>query len=185
MFPASYKASAISDVTTDDWAIVLQLHSPDANGFSPSIALQAGRTSPTGAPEFFFTGEAGGPIPPDPSAVANYYTYKLAGADAIVPLGSWVDFIMRVNFSTQASGSITLWRRDAGADCFHQAFNMINIPTLAYSTLGPVGPHYWKQGLYRRTQTWTDELWMGPLARSPSFSAVEAAAFHTNSTGSP
>ncbi len=183
LFPVGYKASAITDKAISDWSIVLQLHSPDAFGFSPSIALQAGRTTATGAPQFFLTGESGGPIPAGTFPAANAYKFALNGADANVPLGTWVDFMMRVNFSSTSAGSIALWRRDAGQPCFHQALNVSNIPTLAYTTTAPVGPHYWKQGLYRNGQAWTDELWMGPLARGPSFGAVEAAAFQTNSTG--
>jgi YHS domain-containing protein len=183
-FPSNWNASSQLDSTHSDWSIIWQLHGPNTYQFSPSFAIDAGKKSQTGVPQFYINLQSGFIDPKNKKSTMHHFPFN--SPDNIVPLGHWVDFIIRINFSVTTSGSFTVWRRDEGKNCFHLALDKTNIPTLQ-QTVGEstVPQHYWKQGLYRRGQLWTDQLLLGPMSRAPSFADAEMAAFGTNSTGAP
>jgi hypothetical protein len=86
-------------------------------------------------------------------------------------LATWTDLVFKIDWS---SGSVTIWRRDQGQAQFVQ---------MAGATGGaPSGNVYEKQGLYRggTVNGRVDVLWIGPIARGSTFSAVEQAAYGTN-----
>lgn len=178
-FPPEWKASAVHEDGIYNWAIIFQLHGPDDAGLSPSFSINAGRELEDGPPVFAVEMESGGPIALNTWPADNIHHYQFDGFDAIVPLGKWVDFIIRITYTVDNKGSFTIWRRDEGDNCFHVALDVDHVPTLQFSDKA-VKDHYWKQGLYRSAQSWTDEFWMGPLARGSSFADVENAAFGTN-----
>lgn len=88
----------------------------------------------------------------------------------LIKLEKWTDFVFLVDWR---SGAYTVWRRDEGESKFSKV--------LAGQT--PVRRDvYVKQGLYRGGNVGgrADIFWIGPTARGSSFSAVEQAAFATD-----
>ncbi len=153
------------------WAIVFQLHGPDQLKASPSVAVSVQN-------EFNIAIYGG-----DLDAGARHRHYPLSKS-SLAP-GSWVDLVLKVKFAKDATGTVEVWRRDEGESEFSQVLSLADVPTLQYrSSLGGVGPHYWKHGLYRSKQkSITNVLWLDGLTRGDSFDAVVRAAF--GSTGKP
>jgi hypothetical protein len=93
--------------------------------------------------------------------------------------GHWIDFVVRIKFASDFTGSVHVWRRDEGQADFTLVLSVDNVPTLQYrSSHGGVGDHYWKHGFYRSEQdTITHVLWLDGLTRGNTFDGVVQAAF--------
>ena len=137
------------------WAIVLQLHGPDVLGIPPAIAVSV----QNGFNLFLHAG--------DLSNKAKYIDGIFPFANSNLNLGGWVDLVMKVKFASDFTGAVTVWRRDEGQTSYSKMLGLEGVPTLQYkSSLGPVGSHYWKHGLYRSEETAiTNLLWLDGLTR--------------------
>jgi hypothetical protein len=156
------------DVNGRHWGICLQLHGPNKLGTSPSFAVEATDT--------FHIDVNGGNLD-SPSESLMYQSYPFS--DGSLNLGHWVDFVIKIKFAKDFTGSIDVWRANEDQTQFTQVLSVNKIPTLQYkSSLGGVEDHYWKYGYYRANQTSVISiLYLGPIARGTTFSGVVMTAF--------
>ena len=150
------------------WATIFQLHGPDALKASPSFAVSV-------LDHFNIVLHSG-----DLDSRTNSLQWKsYAFSDGSLNPGKWVDLVIRIKFAKDFTGSVAVWRRNEGQSSFRQVASLENVPTLQYrSSLGNVGDHYWKHGLYCSKQTTiTNVLWLDGLTRGDSFDDVVRAGF--------
>jgi hypothetical protein len=153
-----------------EWAVFLQLHGPDTLTAPPVFALRTNR-------ERFYVMLNGG----DLNRGARFT--RIEFTDGELNRGRWVDFVFRIHFSDDTSGSIVVWRRNEGEAVFRAVASREGVPTLQFNQgrgIG-VGEHYWKAGMYRSASPFTTVHWMGPLVRATTFESAEFAAFGTRS----
>jgi hypothetical protein len=145
-FPHNWDGTFLQG-NANSWSAVMQLY-----GWS---SLQAGRRSGGISQTLYF--------------VTGLGTHNLGA----IHLGSWVDLVIKVNWST---GQFSVYRRNQDQIKFSTAVSATD-PSAA----GLAGV-YFKQGLYRGPDVngRTDILWTGPTARAGTFLAAEQAAFGTN-----
>jgi hypothetical protein len=158
------------------WAIIFQLHGPDNLGASPSVDVSVLNHLAIG----FYSGDL------DSAARSvRYRSYALS--DSSLNIGHWVDLVLRITFARDFTGSVTAWRRNEGQAGFTQQLQVTNVPTLQYrSSLGGVGAHYWKHGLYCSKQTSiTNVLWVDGMTRADSYNEAAHAAFGTVAATAP
>ncbi|MES1218350.1 MAG: heparin lyase I family protein [Bacteroidota bacterium] len=166
-FATSYKIPPAFQSNPGNWEIVLQLHGPDEFGVSPVFAFDIGNK------KWQVNMRQG-----DIRLNTINKGYPLSNND--ITYDKWTDFIIAINFQKNSTGFVKIWRRDEGESFFTQVLNLDKISTLQYSgPAGPIGYHYWKQGIYRSRIADTDIMWMGPFARTGTFEASEKAAFGT------
>ena len=151
-----------------NWAVVFQLHGPDELKTGPSFAVSV-------LDHFNIAIHAGDLDFTEKSLQWKSYEFSDSG---LTP-GKWVDLVVRIKFAKDFTGAVAVWRRNEGHSSFTQVISLENIPTLQYrSSVGPVGTHFWKHGLYRSKQaTITNVLWLDGLTRGESFDEVVGAAF--------
>jgi hypothetical protein len=152
----------------DPWGIIFQLHGPDSLGISPSFSVQV-------LDQFYIMLHSG-----DLDSSANslqWEFYPLSNGD--LNPGHWIDFVVRIKFASDFTGSVHVWRRDEGQTDFTLVLSVDNVPTLQYkSSQGGVDNHYWKHGFYRSEQdTITHVLWLDGLTRGNTFDGVVQATF--------
>jgi hypothetical protein len=152
----------------DPWGIVFQLHGPDSLGASQSFSVQV-------LDQFYIMLHSGDLDSPANSLQWEFY--PLSNSD--LNPGHWVDFVVRIKFASDFTGSVHVWRRDEGQADFALVLSVENVPTLQYrSSHGGVGDHYWKHGFYRSEQdTITHVLWLDGLTRGNTFDGVVQTAF--------
>ena len=152
---------------TAPWGIIFQLHGPDILGESPSFAIDA--TDKLGIE--LTSGDLDSPS-------ESYRTYQQF-SDSSLNIGHWVDFVVKIKFAKDFTGSVDVWRRNEGNIQFIKVLSINNIPTLQYrSSQGGVDDHYWKYGYYRSKQTTiTSLLFLGGMTRGTTFDNVVASAF--------
>jgi hypothetical protein len=151
------------------WGVVFQLHGPDSYGMSPAFALVVANASMPG-PKYTVSVHAGR------KDLTRNLSWELSKSD--LALGRWVDFIVKIKFAQDASGAVTVWRRDQGATGFTQVLDKTGLPTLQYTTSSSGQPHYWKTGFYRPSScSITNRLWIDGPVRGSTFDAVRQAAF--------
>lgn len=168
LLPADWKNIPYHRYTT--WEIVLQLHPPNAYKLTPSIALCVIKG--------WSMWMDGGDIS---HKNGNHDVKEYDLTDSHLNLGGFTDFVIGIKFAANNTGAVKVWRRDQGQSQFTKVLDLTGIATLQ-SSGGKVGPHYWKQGLYRNAGSGlTQTLWMGPLVRASSFAGAEFAAFGTKS----
>jgi hypothetical protein len=172
MLPSDWKTTPGSDGKYFD--IILQLHGPDILGQSPDFAFE---TRSFGKyPDRFSLDMTSG----DMARTGSVHTYN-DFSDGSLNLGKWTDFVMKVTYAKDATGSVDIWRRNEGATNFTNVLSLNNIPTLQYSSLvngGAVAPHYWKHGLYRNAaNASTNVLYLDGFTRGTAFNDVVAEAF--------
>jgi len=137
------------------WGIFLQLHGPDDLGSNPAFELNANETG-----RIVF-GMLTGDITKSKSR-----DYKLLNGK--LNKGHWIDFILTIKYTTDKTGFVNLQRRDEGQTNFSEVLNILNTPTLQYSSKvnnGAVGNHYMKHGLYRNQETFTSILYLKGFTR--------------------
>ena len=149
------------------WGIIFQLHGPDAYGASPSVSFLV-------TDHFYFLFHSGNLEDP---LGRLFQEYTLL--DSSLNLGNWIDFILKIKFAKDFTGSVNVWRRNEGQANFTEVLSLSNVPTLQYKeSEGPVVDHYWKHGFYRSKQTTiTNILWLDGLTRGNTFDVVVSAAF--------
>jgi hypothetical protein len=173
-FALSYKFPLdFVSIPSNPWGamqIVLQLHGPDGLGASPPFALDVRGSR-------FAVTTNGGDIADGNHLVVHPFF------DGSLNLGYWTDLMIRIKFATDATGSITIWRRNETETRFREVLHIDHIPTLQYNSArtNVNTRHYWKQGLYRSKMPVRNTFWIGPMARATSFAAAERAAFNTKS----
>lgn len=152
------------------WSVVFQLHGPDVLRASPAFALYAGGAG------YFVRLNSG-----DLRGRSNRRTILFSDGD--LNLGSWTDFVIRIGFATDNSGSIAVWRRNESEASFRKVADVEGIPTLMFDSTKEKVPtaHYWRQGLYRSAFDLVNVLWIGPTSRANSFEEAEMLAFGTRS----
>jgi hypothetical protein len=156
-------ANIVNGVNYGKWGAFFQLHGPDSLGVSPAFAFMA--------EDVFSINVRSG----DMVINKTNTTYYLS--DGSMPKDKWVDFVVGINFASDNSGSITIWRHDQGGSIFVKVLALSNIATLQYVGGSAVGPHYWKTGYYRSPSPYVNQLYLGPQARGQSAAAVSAFAF--------
>lgn len=156
------------DATGYQWGIIFQLHGPDNLNTSPAFAIQA--------TDKFSVDLHSGDLDTSVKSM-KYKSYQLTNNS--LNIGQWVNFVVKIKYAKDFTGSVDVWRRDEGQTQFAQVLSVANVPTLQYrSSQGEVGDHYWKYGFYRSKQTTiTNVLFLGGLARGTTFDNVVAAAF--------
>ena len=158
------------------WGLALQLHGPDVLDASPAFGLEVRN-------RFSLDMEVG-----DVTRSSPYGFYEFS--DGSLNLGHWTDFVIRIKYAKDATGSVDIWRRNEGATAFTNVLSVANTPTLQYSPNingGVIGNHYWKTGYYRDANSVTDVLYLDGITRGTSFDSVVAEAFPstTNPTSTP
>lgn len=150
------------------WGMIFQLHGPDNLQSSPAFSIQA-------RDRFLVTLHSGDLDSSTQSL--KWKTYSLSNGS--LNQGHWVDFVVEITFAKNFTGSVVVWRRDEGQTDFTKVLSALKVPTLQYkSSLGGVGDHYWKHGLYRSEQTTiTNILWLDGLTRANTFEDAIRSAF--------
>ena len=167
------------DRHNDLWGHFFQLHGPneDINGkdlnASAAISLNTMLTNnEPGISLILYTGDLS-----NPDYAEN--SFDLEGNNSLNK-GNWIDFILKIKFSTSKTGAITIWRRDEGDNDFVEVLNKTGIATLQYhSNEETDGKHNWQQGFYRPQQQspLTNVLWFDGMSRGTSFEMVKNASF--------
>jgi hypothetical protein len=157
----SWTAPAVSG-----WGLVIQLHGPDSYGTSPAWGLNC-------EDRYWFQVLSG-----NLTGNSNTFFELNTGTNGL-NRSSWTDWIIKAVYSTTTTGSLTLFRKDAGAANWVTAFSLPNHATLQYrtpDTATTVVAHYWKMGYYRPVQTTgTNILWNSGMVRAPCWSGVALA----------
>jgi len=153
-----------------EWAVFLQLHGPDALTAPPVFALRTNR-------ERFYVMLNGG----DLTQGARFT--RLEFTDGTLNRGRWIDFVFRIRFAADDSGSIVVLRRNEGESRFRAVAAREGVATLQFNQGRGiwVGDHYWKAGMYRSSSPFTTVHWMGAVVRATTFEKAEFAAFGTSS----
>lgn len=168
--PRSWRPPQIDPACRCRWGTPLQLHGPDAYGASPPIALSL-------TDSYGLALNAG-----DLDALGRYHTKNYAFSDGSLNLGAWTDFVLRITFADDDTGSVSVWRRNQGAAGFALVAAARNVATLQKMASHDAAPgghsHYWKQGFYRSTSPdFTSELFLSGLVRAPDWDTAVATAF--------
>lgn len=136
-----------------DWSIFTQLHGPDNLGTNPAFAIDA-------SDRITFQMRAGD------ITKSGGNDYELFNGD--LNKGHWIDFILTVKYAADNTGFVNIQRRDEGQTNFTEVLNIVNTPTLQYSSNvnnGVVGDHYMKHGLYRSHQNFSSVLYLDGFTR--------------------
>jgi hypothetical protein len=177
MLPTDWKTTP--DPDGKYWAIILQLHNPDGlttpsgEGVSPALAFEV-RSFGENADRFSLDMTTGDLARSD--SIHNFYDFS----DGSLNLGKWTDFVLKIKYAKDATGSVDVWRRNEGSIVFTNVLSISNVPTLGYdSTVGGgiVGDHYWSTGFYRNATSLTNVLYLDGMTRGIDFNAVVAEAF--------
>ncbi|WP_457675026.1 heparin lyase I family protein [Thiolapillus sp.] len=157
------------------WGIVFQLHGPDELMASQAVALDVTGGN-EGEDEGFNIILHAGDLD-DPRRSLQWKSFPLA--DAGLNRGRWVDFVLKIKFAADFTGTVDVWRRDEGESEFRHVLALRDVPTLQYRgsvNQGRVGPHYWQHGFYRPRQTrLTNVLWLDRVLRGNRLADVKAA----------
>jgi hypothetical protein len=150
------------------WGIIFQLHGPDSLEASPSFSVQV-------LDQFYIMLHSGDLDSPANSLQWEFY--PLSNGD--LNPSHWTDFVIRIKFASDFTGSVHVWRRDEGQADFALVLSVDNVPTLQYkSSQGGVSDHYWQHGFYRpKKNTITHVLWLDGLTRGNTFDGVVQTAF--------
>lgn len=141
----------------NDWGIVNQLHAPDTLGSSPSVSLHVGIRKKGGKVVRAVCIMGG-------LASRGRYPvrYELdAKYQEVVP-GVWCGTILEIKPAVDQTGFVRVWDIDETGK-ISLAADIEKVATLQYGPDGKVGPHYWKQGLYRGEADRIDSMVMEPL----------------------
>lgn len=157
------------------WGIVMQLHGPNSYtgaAASPSFAFDIinGR---------YKLNQRGGD--------KNSPTYCNTDLGAIV-YDQWVDFVFKVTWASDNTGATAVWTRvvKPGAvleqklvDTNNNGSTLTewNTPTLYHNGSGTIEGHYWKKGLYRSEESFTNILYLGMTSRADNFHDAVLGAF--------
>lgn len=94
-------------------------------------------------------------------------------SDGSLNKGKWVDFIVKIKFSTSQSGEIDVWRRNEGDADFKQVLD-VNTPTVQVANGQAIGSYH-KAGLYRHGDTnFTNVLHLDGFVRGDNLNEVKA-----------
>ena len=141
------------------WGIFFQLHGPNEYGASPAVALYA--------EDKFSLFVLGGDM-----------NKKLGGKRFLtrsdLSAGKWVEFVLKIKWAPDSTGSIAAFRRDEGETDWEKVADIGSIATLQFRGSEAPGPHYWKAGIYRSESKHVNTLWLGPILRGKTFEDVTA-----------
>lgn len=139
------------------WGTFFQLHGPNEYAASPAVALHA--------EDKFSLFVLGGDM-----------NKKLGGKRFLtrsdLNTGKWVEFVLKIKWSPDASGAISAYRRDEGESAWEIVADIKSVATLQYKGAESPKPHYWKAGFYRSESGHPNSLWLGPIVRGKSFEEV-------------
>jgi len=161
------------------WSIFFQLHGPDELGASPSFSLDTLYSDGNETTENICVMLHSGDLD-DPENSLQWQNYPLS--NGALNRGQWIDFVIKIKWAADFTGSVDVWRRDEGETDFTLVLSLNNVPTLQYRSSvngGAVGDHYWKHGFYRPVQhgSVVNILWLDGMSRGDTFDAVVDAAF--------
>jgi hypothetical protein len=139
------------------WGSIFQLHGPDGDRFSASVALMAEDT--------FHLFLNGGDVEIPSGRRIGFLNGELNR-------GHWVDFILKTQWAIDSTGAISVFRRDEGDSLWREVLVLTGVPTLQYKGQELLKSHYWKVGYYRSESHHTNALWIGRIVRGASFEAV-------------
>lgn len=151
------------------WGTCFQLHGPDRFGAPPSLAFMV--------EDDFHLDLCGGDVTDHGSRQHPRGPVLCRFTDGDLNRGHWCQFLIDVVWAADASGGVTIFRRNLGESNWRRVCARPHIATLQYRFGEAVGPHYWKAGFYRSESQHTNVLWLGPIARGRDRDAVLRAAF--------
>ncbi|UJR80049.1 polysaccharide lyase [Sandaracinus amylolyticus] len=166
LFPEGWRAP-------ERWGIVMQWHAH--TDISPPMAFNAGADR---LDLVFSSGNIDSWWPAE-------YEESHRVLDGLSP-GRWHDFIVRIDFRADTSGSVEVWHRLEGTAEFDSVLAVRDVPTLQWSTdSGRIHDGYaqrwgegwvsgvWVQhGLYRSASSATDVIYHDGFCRGTSYAAV-------------
>lgn len=90
-------------------------------------------------------------------------------------LGQWVDFLFKVKWAADGTAQTQVWKRVNGeGDLILVATT--NTPNL-YSKNGVAVPHYWKRGIYRNDEAFSNVLYQGHFVKATTFEEAAYKSF--------
>lgn len=139
------------------WGIIMQLHSF------------------TGSPPFAFRAmDKFGVMLNGGNTCSSNQFQEIKFSDGSLNAGRWVDFVMKIKWSSKNTGTLTVWRRNEGDTNFKVVADVSGVSQMKSCASG----HYWKTGLYRdKVNHQTNILWLDGLNRGKNFDDVVAHAF--------
>jgi len=149
----------------ETWGTFFQLHGPDRLHAPPSFALMAEKD--------FHVNLCGGDLL-NPKT-RNPVSYPLT--DGALHPGAWTEFLLDVVWAADATGSVTIYRRNKNDSAWTKVLEKQGLATLQHEGPRPVEDHYWKAGFYRSESPVATRLWLGPIARGANRDDVAVAAF--------
>lgn len=165
------------------WSHFFQLHGPDDLNGSAAFAMDTvSSNDELGISVLLSTGDLD-----DDNNEFSSIAFDLS--DNALNRGHWIDFVVKIKFASNNTGSAKVWRRNHDSSGFTIALDTKDqypngVPTLQYRTSyqdGVILDHYWKHGIYRPHQnleTGTiNILWVDGMSRASSFNAAKNAAF--------
>jgi hypothetical protein len=139
----------------NSWMVILELHTPDTSTYAknPSFLFEP-YNDVAHTQKWSVTMHSG-----DYATSRFVQTYELS--NSALALGKWTDFIFKIKWAKDYTGSVDIWRRDEGETGFINVLSVKNIPTLAFnsSVENKAPDHYWRVGPYRNNDTTTAILW--------------------------
>lgn len=90
-------------------------------------------------------------------------------------LGQWVDFLFKVKWAADGTAQTQVWKRVNGeGDLILVATT--NTPNM-YSKNGVAVPHYWKRGIYRNDEAFSNVLYQSHFVKASTFEEAAYKAF--------
>jgi hypothetical protein len=105
---------------------------------------------------------------------------NFSGSAGDLNLGYWNDFIIKIKFAKDTSGTLDMWKRLSGQTNFSNIFSVSGIPTLQYKTSEGTAnaDHYWKSGIYvSKDIVTTHKLYLDGFTRGTNYNDVVNVAF--------
>ncbi len=169
--PADFIPPSCSGVTNgcSSWAIIEQLHGADVYSAPPVFAI--------GAKDNYYVQMWSGDLDYlNDSTKSHKLKYSLGDLQK----GKWVDFVWKIKYSKNFTGSVDVWRRIEGEQDFSKVLNLANIPTLQFKTSvnnGAILDAYWRSGYYTSQENFTRIIYLDSHARGDSFNEIVSYAF--------
>lgn len=141
------------------WGTFFQAHGPDEYAAPPAISINVDSK--------FSLFVLGGDM-----------SKKVGGTKSLTKsslnAGKWVDFVLKIKWASDATGAVTVYRRDEGETAWNTVADITSVPTLQYLGTSGVKQHYWKAGLYRSESSHTNSLTLGSIIRAKTFAEASS-----------
>lgn len=93
----------------------------------------------------------------------------------VYELGKWVDFLFKIKWGAGSTAQVSIWKRvDKAGDLL--SLGTVTTPNM-YSINGVAVPHYWKRGIYRNNEIFSNVLYQGHFVKATTFEEAAYQAF--------